>query len=157
MFKNKFKLSPNLPAAEPFCVRKQISFFANISKRRRIILKITRRKLEQDREYDEWLIKCNVLDVAENKPKIYYVSRGDLQHRVFLYTRPFSDERVFVDSYMKNIAVADVGNNSRGVANTLPLHREDETLMGEYSSTETEDNESEHQSLYEGHVGPSIF
>jgi hypothetical protein len=113
-------------------------------------MKIAQRKLERDRDYDEWMVRCNVLDVVKNEQTMYYVSRGDVQHSVFLYSRQFpADERVFVDNYMKNVSVAEVGD-VRSAFETLVIHLDSEIMGEDETSSETDDDDEEvRQSLTE--------
>lgn len=75
-------------------------------------MKITGRNIIERGQYDEWMLMCAVERIDTKQEVLYYVSRGDDQHTVFLHKRKFSDGRVFVDSYIKNVSVVNVNENN---------------------------------------------
>ena len=133
VYRNKITFKPLISNVEEVCVRKEVSFLADISKRRRFLITIAQRHLEYDRIYEERMFTCKVSSVAtpttHSKEFFYYVSRGSKPHTVFLYWQKFSDDRLFVDNYMKNVSIVGASSfdNNTSTSESHPEGEDDDT------------------------------
>lgn len=111
---NQIKFKPLITNVEENCAVREISFLAEVSKGRRLLMRITNSGLKRDHTYNELMFACTVINVATSPHQelLYYVSRGDLPHTVFLYQK-FSNEKLYVVNYMKNVSVVDARRDVR--------------------------------------------
>jgi len=118
-------------------------------------------QFEVGRIFEEWVIGCKAL-TKENNPIIYYVSRGNIQNSIFVYTENDSDldPPLTIYNYFNNSTVVDGLMNfddedNSDTANTNVGNEEVPITIDEEKISSKEENMSTSKDEFSHSVGLS--